>query len=157
MLFRSKIAENSAFGKLVGTLSAVGGPVGATPTFSLIDSAGGLFAINGTSLTVAGALDYETATSHEIVVRVSGGGTSFDETITISVTDVAGVVINGTSSNNTVSATKTVLGQALPTAEQDTIYGNGCNDNLSALGGEDRKSTRLNSSHMSESRMPSSA
>ena len=35
------------------------------------------------------------ARPHEIVVRVSGGGTSFDETITISVTDVAGVVING--------------------------------------------------------------
>ena len=59
-------------------------------TYSLADDAGGLFAIDPTSgvVTVAGALDAETATSHQIVVQASDGTHTSSETFTIEVLDV---------------------------------------------------------------------
>ena len=60
-------------------------------TYTLDDSAGGLFAIDsGTGVvTVAGALDYETATNHNITIRATSTDGSFaTEIFSISVTDV---------------------------------------------------------------------
>ena len=66
---------------------------GGTVTYSLIDDAGGRFAINASTgvVTVANAalLDYETNTSHQITVRASDGTASTDQTFTIAVTNVA--------------------------------------------------------------------
>ena len=57
-----------------------GADVTATVSYSLTDSAGGLFAINPATgvVTVAGALDAETATSHNITVLATStdGSTS---------------------------------------------------------------------------------
>ena len=62
-------------------------------TYSLIDDAGGRFAIDATTgvVTVANAalLDYETNTSHQITVRPPTAPASTDQTFTIAVTDVA--------------------------------------------------------------------
>ena len=57
-------------------------------TYSLTNNAGGRFAINATTgaITVANGalLDYETATSHAITVRVTDqGGLTFDKAFTI--------------------------------------------------------------------------
>jgi VCBS repeat-containing protein len=61
-------------------------------TYSMVDSAGGRFAIVDNSVVVSGPLDYETARSHEVVVRVTdGGGLSFDETLTFELSNVAEV------------------------------------------------------------------
>ncbi len=49
----------------------------------------------------------------------------------------SGVTIIGTPGADTVSAIKTVLGQPLPTAGGDIIYGLGGNDSLDGAGGED--------------------
>jgi hypothetical protein len=81
------IPEDASIGDLVGTMSVSGGS--GTYTFSLTDDAGGLFAIDGADLEVAGALDYETATSHGITVEADNGvDTPISRGFTINVTDV---------------------------------------------------------------------
>ena len=62
-----------------------------TVSYILDDDAGGLFAIDANTgvVTVAGGLDYETATSHDMTVRATSSDGSFaTEIFTISVTDV---------------------------------------------------------------------
>lgn len=88
VLSSSSVAEDASVGDDIGTLS-VSGATG-TPSFTLEDDAGGLFALDGAVLEVAAALDYETATSHQIEVSVSGVTPSVaNQTFTITVTDVA--------------------------------------------------------------------
>jgi hypothetical protein len=85
------VRENSAAGTAVGTLSAADPDAGDTHTFTLLDSAGGRFAIeNGRLVVAAGAtLDFETASTHTVVVRATdAGGLSFDETLTIQLANV---------------------------------------------------------------------
>ncbi|USE37007.1 cadherin repeat domain-containing protein [Endozoicomonas sp. SCSIO W0465] len=66
------IAEDAQPGTEVGQVQASDAD-GDTLTFSLTDDAGGLFAIDGATgvITVAGVLDYETASSHQLTVRVA--------------------------------------------------------------------------------------
>ena len=71
---------------------------GDTVTYSLDDDAGGLFTIDANTgeVTVAGNLDYETATSHTITVRAtSTDGSSSTADMTINVSDVT----NGDTDN----------------------------------------------------------
>jgi hypothetical protein len=83
------VKENSAAGKVVGTLSAVDPDWLDTHTFSLLDNAGGRFAISGNQLVVAGGLNFENAASHKVTVRATdGGGLFHDETFTIAVENV---------------------------------------------------------------------
>ncbi|MEM9629334.1 MAG: cadherin domain-containing protein, partial [Pseudomonadota bacterium] len=89
----SSVAENAANGTVVGTASGSDVDAGDTLTYSLTDDADGRFAIDGTSgeITIADGtlLDYETATSHDLTVRVTdAGGLTHDETFTVNVTDV---------------------------------------------------------------------
>jgi Tol biopolymer transport system component len=127
-LTNSSIAENTPPGTVIGTLSAIDPDLGDTATFTLIDDAGGRFALNGNKLVVAGALDYESATSHQITVRATdSGGLPFTKTITIGVIDVPGVVLTGDAGNNTL----------IGTVEADTLSGLGGNDVLQGLRGHD--------------------
>ena len=86
------VAEDATVGTTVGiTADASDSDAGDTVTYSLDDDAGGLFAIDSNTgvVTVAGALDYETATSHNITVRATSTDTSFTtRTFTIAVGDV---------------------------------------------------------------------
>ena len=90
--FTANIAiENSAIGTLVGTVLVTDPDVGDTYTFALTDDGGGLFVIDAATgeLTVAGDLDYETATSHEVTVLVTDSdGLTFEKTVTIEVADL---------------------------------------------------------------------
>jgi hypothetical protein len=89
LLSGGSVAENSANGALVGTLSAVDPNSGDSHSFTLLNDAGGRFAIAGNRLVVAGGLNYEAATSHTVVVRATdAGGLSFDKTLTINVQNV---------------------------------------------------------------------
>jgi Ca2+-binding RTX toxin-like protein len=110
------VAENAANGTVVGTVAGFDPDAGAMLTYALTDNAGGRFAIdvNTGQITVANGtlLDYETATSHEIVVRmVDQAGLTFDKAFTIALTDVAGFitgtpgmdVLSGTSENDTLA------------------------------------------------------
>ena len=94
-LSSSVVKENSAAGTVVGTLLAVDPNPGDTATFTLVNDASGRFAISGNKLVVASgaSLDYETATSHTIVVRATdSGGLTLDKTLVITVQNVNEVV-----------------------------------------------------------------
>ena len=86
------VAENAANTTSVGTVTRSDLDASDTPSYSLVDSAGGRFAINSSTgvVTVANSslLNYETATSHTITVRVTDlAGATYDEVFTVSLTD----------------------------------------------------------------------
>lgn len=70
ILSANTVLESATIGTTVGVLSVMGAT--GTPVFTLVDSAGGKFAISGANLNTAAALDYEAATTHSIIVSVSG-------------------------------------------------------------------------------------
>ena len=85
------VAENSAEGTDVGTLSATDADAGDTATYS-IESQGvaDAFKISGDKLQVGpGGLDFETTTTITVTVRVTDSGSAtIDQSFTIIVTDV---------------------------------------------------------------------
>ncbi len=88
-LSHTAIDENSPNGTVIGTLSDPG--AGGAATFSLLDNAGGRFAVDGDHLVVANyvLLDYEQHASHTIDVQVTeSGGLTFDKAFTIDINDV---------------------------------------------------------------------
>jgi len=88
------VAENAAVNTTVGTVSVTSGTTG-TPTYTLTDSASGKFNLLGSTLRTNAALDYETATSHNVTVSVSGLTPAVaNATFTVIVTDVASVVVD---------------------------------------------------------------
>jgi len=112
-LSSSTIAENSAVGAIVGTLSA-SDPEGNPLSFTLTDTAGGRFAISGNQLVVAGGLNFEAAASHQVTVQVSdGAGGTTSQTFVIAVSDVnelpTGLALTGNSVDEN-SAAGTVIG-----------------------------------------------
>ena len=138
------IAENAVIGQVVGSLSASDADPGDTFTYSLIANPGSLFAIDGNTLVVAAALNYETATAHSLTIRVKDStNNTFDKNFTIGVTDVAdgggatGVTIIGTDLDDRIDATHTVAGQPLPTSKDDLISGRGGDDIISGGLGND--------------------
>ena len=113
------VDENSANGTVVGVVTATDPDLGDTLTYSLVNNAGGRFAINATTgeITVANGskLDYEANTSHTVTVRVSDGSLSSQTVLTIDVNDVneapgaagftGGSAVNENSANGTVVGT----------------------------------------------------
>ncbi|MBU6238534.1 MAG: cadherin domain-containing protein [Planctomycetes bacterium] len=99
------IAENSLNGTSVGTLAANDIDSGDTKTWSLTDTAGGRFAIDASTGQVIVAdsslLNYESATSHNITVRVTdASGATFDKVFAVAVADVAEVLILSTGDDS---------------------------------------------------------
>jgi Ca2+-binding RTX toxin-like protein len=135
------VAEGAADGTAVGILASSTDAGGGSVIYSLLDDAGGRFAIDPSTgvVTVADGdlLDYESAQSHTIMVAATTGGLSATSAFTIAVTDVGPATINGTDGVDIVDATHTPLGQELPTSEADKIYGYEGDDQLSGLAGND--------------------
>ncbi|MEI6651068.1 MAG: DUF4347 domain-containing protein [Chlorobiaceae bacterium] len=137
-LSNNMVSENASIGQVIATLSTTDADASETFTYLLLANPGNLFVIDGANLVVANTLDYETAVSHDITLRVADSATNtFDKMFTIDVTNVGGVLINGTSGGNLIDATHTLVGQSLPTNEEDTINGLSGNDSVSGLGGND--------------------
>jgi hypothetical protein len=110
VLSLATVAETAAIGTTVGVLSLINSYTG-TPAYTLVDNAGGRFAISGSNLNVAAALDYETATSHNITVSVSGvTPPALNKVFTIAVTDMPEPVIalTGTAVNEDAAVGVTV-------------------------------------------------
>lgn len=91
-LDRESVDEDAAVGTLVGTFAATN-PENKTLTYELSNDAGGKFKLvqDGSQwkLLVNGPLDYETAASHDITVKVSDGTNTETKTFTVKVGDVA--------------------------------------------------------------------
>jgi uncharacterized protein len=85
-----EVAENMPAGTLVGTISA-DDLDGDTLTYTLVDSAGGRFALDPSTgaLTTTAVFDHESAAGYTIVARATDpDGASVEATIAIAVTDV---------------------------------------------------------------------
>ena len=127
------VGENAANGTVVAAASGTDADSGDVLSYALADDAGGRFAIDSSTgeITVVDGsrLDYETATSHDVTVRVTdAAGLSYDETFTVNVGDVEGQTIVGTTGNDTLTGT----------AEVDTLDGaNGGSDVLDGGGDSD--------------------
>ncbi|MFL6060634.1 MAG: cadherin domain-containing protein [Marmoricola sp.] len=92
-LSASTVAENSASGTTVGTLSDTDQDAGDSPVFTLVTGTGSTdnasFTISGTSLHTAVVPDFETKASYSIRVQVSDGHAhTFQKVFTITVTNV---------------------------------------------------------------------
>ncbi|WP_438755068.1 cadherin domain-containing protein [Pararhizobium sp. O133] len=112
-LSNASVAENAAVGTVIGTLSAVD-PDGGTVSFALTGAVSDKFEIVGNELRLKAGVDFETAQSHEITVRVTDTfGSTTDKTFTIGVTDVNEAPVNLALSKATVAenaAVGTVIG-----------------------------------------------
>ncbi|MHA7772762.1 cadherin domain-containing protein [Roseibium sp. M-1] len=100
------VDENSAVGSVTGIQASANVADGASVTYSLLDNADGLFAIDPVTgiVTVAGALDSEAAGSHEIVVLATASdGATQTETFTIAIRDVNEYDVSPVSTFGTVA------------------------------------------------------
>ena len=134
------VAENTENGTTVGILVGEDEDPDETFTYTLLDNAGGRFALDGDQLVVAdGArLDHEASPSHHVTVRVTDSeGASFTETFTLFVEDEVEETVQGTPGNDTIfgGAGSDALSGGLG---NDVVTGGAGNDALSGDAGADR-------------------
>ena len=89
--------ENAAVGTALGLTAVANDPNGDAVTYSLLDDAGGLFGIDAQSgvVSVAGQLDFETATSHQVMVLAeSADGSAAMAEFSIAITNVNDAVVH---------------------------------------------------------------
>jgi Ca2+-binding RTX toxin-like protein len=123
------VSENSATGTAVGSLFSWD-PDGDAVSFSLVNDAGGRFALSGDQLIVANGslLDYEQATAHNVVMRATDqSGLSIDQVLTVTLQDVANESTAGTVGSDVVTGG----------SGADKLSGGGGNDALNAGAGKD--------------------
>ncbi|MGR4862640.1 beta strand repeat-containing protein [Caulobacter sp. LARHSG274] len=113
------ISEGATNGAVVAGLSISAADVNGGPlVYSLLDNAGGRFAINASTgvVTVANAnlLNYEAATSHQIIVQAGSGSASASAAFTIDVLNAAPATPTDTNGAPTLvsehATTGTVVG-----------------------------------------------
>ncbi|MFN9603396.1 MAG: beta strand repeat-containing protein, partial [Planctomycetota bacterium] len=135
------IAENSANGSVVGAITRTDVDSGDTATYSLVDDAGGRFAIHASTgqVTVidSSLLNFESATSHNITVRVTdAAGSILDKAFSVTVSDVA-ENLTLTSGNDTFTDASVTELSINGLDGDDVIYGSAGNDNLAGGNGND--------------------
>ncbi len=94
-LSNTTIAENSSVGTVIGTLGATDPDLpGDSFTYTITSDPDGVFQIVGNQLRVGANMDFETANSHNVSIRVSdGNGGTRTEAYVINVTDVNDVPV----------------------------------------------------------------
>ncbi|MEL6980706.1 MAG: calcium-binding protein, partial [Pseudomonadota bacterium] len=86
------VAENAANPTVVASLATTDADSGESFTYAITNDPSGFFEISGSNIIVkaGAALNFETATSHDVTVRVTdSAGLTYSETLTLSVTDQA--------------------------------------------------------------------
>ena len=126
------VRENAFAGTIVGTARAIDADLIDSFTFTLVDDAGGRFAIGAATGTITVAdpagLDFESAASHDIMVEVrDSAGATYQQVFTIGVADIA----------NDRTATVTAGSFTAPTAENWTVTGGTGVDTIATAGGAD--------------------
>ncbi|MDF2811610.1 MAG: hypothetical protein K0S56_2641 [Microvirga sp.] len=130
-LSNATLAENTGTGAVIGSLAALDDDLGDTFSFKLLDDAGGRFAVQGDKLVVANGtlLDYEQATSHKIVVKVTDSiGASVTKILTLSLSDVLNESAVGSSGSDNLSGG----------TGNDNLAGGAGDDVLAAGAGNDK-------------------
>ena len=138
--YSATLAETAEAGSAVIAVQATDANAGDTLTYSIVsNNIPGLFVedtiidnappfaidANTGAITLTGALDYNTATTHTFTIQVEdSAGLTDTATITINVTDSA---IRGTDDDDRIGGT----------ADADTIYGYGGDDFIYAQFGDD--------------------
>ncbi len=124
----SAVDELPLIGLPVGFASVTDPDPGDSHSFALLDNAGGRFVIDAASglVRTAAVLDFETAASHDIIVRaIDSGGATIDRSFTITVNDL-NEIVGGPGADNIVG-----------TAATDVIDGQGGDDVINAGAGDD--------------------
>ncbi|MEH2565235.1 VCBS domain-containing protein [Bradyrhizobium sp. AZCC 2289] len=102
----STVAATSIVGTVIGALSGTDPDAGDTATFTLLDNDGGLFAISGGNLVVAGSLTTVTTATQNVTVRdTDAGGLTFDKVLALTVTGIPGNTFAGDSGDNVLNGT----------------------------------------------------
>jgi serralysin len=124
------VTESAAAGTTVGILSATDPDADERFTYTLLDDAGGRFALQSDRLVVANGrlLDYEGAATHRIRVKVTdSANNSREETLTINLTDTVDTFTGSVRRDSIVG-----------TAGDDVINGKGGKDRLTGSAGRDK-------------------
>lgn len=101
--------DEGATGRLVGLMSVVNGS--GSYTFTKTADPDGKFAVSGSNLNTAAALDYETKTSHSVTIQASNGvDTPISRTFTVQVTNaIEGTLAPTTATFDVSSPAGTVI------------------------------------------------
>jgi hypothetical protein len=126
-LSQATVAENTALGSNIGTLSAVDPDASDSQTFTLVSGTGsddnGSFSIVGDMLQVNTALDCETKSTYAVRVRSTDSGSLFvEQAFVITVTDVNEAPTAVQLSHNAVAENQTsgTLVGTLSSVDEDT-------------------------------------
>ena len=145
-------AENTAAANVIYDANAIDPDAGAIWTYSLSGADALLFSLDPVTgqLRFNASPDFENplavnpvtggapTNTYNVTIGVSDGVNPVQtQSVVVNVTNVLGVTINGNNAGNTINAVTTVLGQPLPTSEDDTINGLGGNDIISSFAGND--------------------
>lgn len=134
------IPENVNSATVIGALAITDPDAGDTHTLSLIDDAGGLFALDGTNLVVNGNLNFETAASHDITVRATdAAGLSVDQMLTVTVNNLLETFTGGTGDDEIMTG---VGGDTINLGSgKDKVLGSVANffdDQINGFSGDDQ-------------------
>lgn len=140
LLSNSSIAENLV-GEVIGRIEAADADGDGNFTFAVSDSRFTVVRdddVYELKLVAGVSLDYEAAAYVPLSITVQdSSGLSFTKQFELSVIDVAGVTIKGTSGGDIIDGSHTVPRNEFPSMEGDTIYGNGGDDTVHGLAGND--------------------
>ncbi len=150
-LSSSTLAESSAIGTTIATLSTTDANAGDTFTYSLVSGTGSTdnsaFTIVGNQLRLNTAVDFETKASYSVRLRTTdSGGLTFEQSFTLTVTNVneAPTAIDISATNVAADAASGVTVGNLSTVDPDAgdthiytlVSGTGSTDNaLFAISG----------------------
>ena len=142
----SSVAEDAASGTVVGALSTTDADSSDTFTYALVSGEGdtdnAAFTIDGSNLVTATTFDFETQDSYSVRIQTTdSGGATFEQTLTISITDVnetptavsisSTVVTEDSASGTTVGTFSTADVDASDTFTYTLVAGDGDTDNAS--------------------------